>query len=127
MARKKVAASKPARKQKKAKGSVKAAKSTAGRARKAVKKAKGAVKAAKSTAGRARKAVANVAAHPRRTVRQAADNVQRTASRARDMGESVVTAGELLKETAAFVDSMAARAKGRTRTGSGTRKSAKSK
>jgi hypothetical protein len=49
-----------------------------------------------------------------RTVRQAAENVHNSAISARTLGDSVVTAGELLKETADFVDSMAMRAKIRT-------------
>ena len=73
------------------------------------KTAKAAAKAASTLKKRATK----IASNPRRTVRQAADNVHQTASRARAMGDSVVTAGELIKETAEFVDSMAVRAKSR--------------
>ncbi|MBV8373998.1 MAG: hypothetical protein JO302_00675 [Candidatus Eremiobacteraeota bacterium] len=77
------------------------------------KTAKVSAKAASDVTKQAKK----IASNPRRTVRQAAENVQQTASRARTMGDSVVTAGELLKETADFVDSMATRAKARTQQG----------
>ncbi len=40
-------------------------------------------------------------------------DVHKTATRAKEMGDSVVTAGELLKEAAGFVDSIAQRAKTR--------------
>ena len=79
-------------------------------------------KASAKVASTLKKRAVKVASNPRRTVGKAADNVQQTASRARAMGDSVVTAGELIKETADFVDSMAARAKSRVRkAGSQTR------
>ena len=59
------------------------------------------------------KKVKKAASNPRRTIRQAAENVHITAGRAREFGESVVTAGQVLQETADFVDSMARRAKSR--------------
>jgi methyl-accepting chemotaxis protein len=75
----------------------------------------------KATSGVAR-AAKKVASNPRRTVRQAADNVHQTAARARGVGESVVTAGEMIKQTADMVDSMAQRAKERTTQGAAGRK-----
>ena len=69
---------------------------------------------AKAAGGMKRKASA-IVSHPRRSLRQAADNVHKTAARAREMGEAVVTAGELLQEGADFVDSIAQRAKSRIR------------
>ncbi|MBV8724688.1 MAG: hypothetical protein JO078_01315 [Candidatus Eremiobacteraeota bacterium] len=77
-----------------------------------MKKAGGSVKKA---AQKATRGVRKAASNPRRTVAAAADNVHQTATRARGMGESVVTAGEIIVQTADMVDAMAARAKSRTR------------
>ncbi len=77
--------------------------------RKAAKSMKSVSKAAGGAAKRAKKAVSN----PRRTVRRAAENVHQSATRARDFGDSVVSAGELIKETADFVDAVSQRAKRR--------------
>ena len=94
-----------------------AAKRTVTRVRKAAGKAS---KSAKKTATAAAKKVKKAASNPKRTVRKAADNVHQTAGKARNLGQNVIQAGELLTETAEFVDSMAQRAKARTQQG-GTR------
>ncbi|MBV8331879.1 MAG: hypothetical protein JO192_04020 [Candidatus Eremiobacteraeota bacterium] len=46
-------------------------------------------------------------------MKKAADNVQATAGRARNVGETLVGAGEMIKETADAIDSFARRAKNR--------------
>jgi hypothetical protein len=51
-----------------------------------------------------------VAKNPKRTVKKAAANVHQTAARARTLGENIVTAGEMLKQTADVVDAMTQRA-----------------
>jgi hypothetical protein len=102
--------SKPTRKRK-AGSPMSAGKSTA---KKVAKRSAAAAK----TVTRGAKALAS---NPRRAVRKAAANVQDTAARARNLGESVETVGTLIQETADFVDSMARRAKSRTGTPS-TRK-----
>lgn len=73
----------------------------------------GAAKAKRAVAKGAKRAKA-VASNPRAAVRKAATNVHQTATRARDLGKSVVTAGQLIEEAADFVDSVAQRAKRRT-------------
>ncbi|MBV9719338.1 MAG: hypothetical protein JOZ77_08460 [Candidatus Eremiobacteraeota bacterium] len=93
----------------------KAAKGVGGAAKKAGKSAQ------KAVSGAAKRAKA-VASNPRRTVRKAANNVHETAVRARDVGDSVVAAGELIRETADFVDSIAQRAKQRRERGGAPRK-----
>lgn len=80
----------------------------------AMKTAKASAKAVSKAVGGVAKRATKIASNPRRTVRQAAENVHQKASRARSMGDSVVTAGELIKETADFVDSLATRTKSRT-------------
>ena len=55
------------------------------------------------------------AANPKRTVRRAAANVHKTATRARDIGEAVVGAGELIQQTAEFVDAVAQRSTTRSK------------
>ncbi len=119
----------PRKTQKKKSGVAKSArrvgKSTVARVRKAGatagrKTAASVKKAAKGTAkkaGGAAKSIKKAAANPRRTVRQAATNVHETARRARDVGETVTTAGEVLTQAADWVDSMAMRAKARTKSG----------
>jgi len=79
--------------------------------------------AAKKSATRARKAagglatkVKKAAANPKRTVRRVAEKVHATAARADEVGDTVITAGQILKETAAVVDSMATRAKRKRKT-----------
>lgn len=47
----------------------------------------------------------------KRTVKQAAANVQSGAERARELGAAIVRAGELIEQAAAMMDSMATRAK----------------
>lgn len=86
---------------------------TASRAKKAARKgasviAKAGAKA-KSRAGSAAKSVAKAAANSKRTVRRAAANVHASAARARDVGETVTAAGELIQQTADFVDAVAQR------------------
>lgn len=78
------------------------------------KRAKGAVRKARKKAGGLARSVKKAAKNPRRTVRKAAKNVHKTAVRARDVGETVVGAGQMIKETADFVDSFAQRAASRT-------------
>ena len=75
----------------------------------AAKMRKSASRAAAATTKRAKKAASN----PRQAVRKAATSVHETATRARGLGDSVVSAGELIKETADFVDAIARRAKSR--------------
>ena len=101
-------------------GARRARKKAGGAGKSAAKATAGARKAITKVASGVRKEASKVAANPRRTVRKAAENVHHTAGRARAMGESVVTAGELLKETADFVDSMAERAKSRSQQARGT-------
>ena len=121
MPRKKSSAKKTAGKRKKGLSAAKTVRKRVGRAAKAASGAgKRARKAAAKVTGAVKKQATKIASNPKRTVRRAADNVHQTAVRARAMGDSVVTAGELLKETADFVDSMSLRAKARTR--GGTRK-----
>lgn len=45
----------------------------------------------------------------KRTVKQAAKNVQTNAERARELGAAIIRAGELLEQGAGFLDSMAER------------------
>jgi hypothetical protein len=80
-----------------------ALKKTAKRTRQA---AQGAKKAASKAVGGAAKRVKKAVSNPKRTVRRAAENVHTGAARARKLGDSVVTAGELIKQTADFVDSI---------------------
>lgn len=68
-----------------------------------------AVSAVKKRAAKVVKKAGAAAANPKRTVRRAAANVHKTATRARDIGETVVTAGELIQQTADFVDAVAKR------------------
>ncbi len=94
-------------------------KSPAGSKRKTIKRVGAAAKkvrkkASKAIAGATKRAKA-VASNPKRTVRKAASSVHKTATRARDIGDSVVSAGELIRDTAALVDSIAQRAETRTR------------
>jgi hypothetical protein len=101
----------------------KGAKKTASRAVQGAKKtaskaAQGAKKAASGAVKRAKK----VASNPKRTVRRAADKVHTGATRARKVGDSMVTAGEIIRETADLVDALSQRAKGGARTGTRSRK-----
>jgi hypothetical protein len=78
--------------------------------KKAASKATASVKkAAKKTASAAKRAVKN----PKRTVKSAASNVHRTATRAKSLGDNIVGAGEVLKQTAEMVDALAQRASNR--------------
>jgi hypothetical protein len=95
-----------------------ASKAARGMKKTASKAAKGAKKAATGAVKRAKK----VASNPKRTVRRAADTVHTGATRARKMGDSMVTAGEIIRETADLVDSLSQRAKGAARTGTRSRK-----
>ena len=92
-------------------------------ARKTTASAKKAVKGAVKAAGSGAKKVKKAVTHPRRTLRRAATNVHETAGRARDVGDTIITAGEVLKDVANFADSVAMRAKARTKTGRKGRKS----
>lgn len=75
--------------------------------KKAKRKASTPAKSVKKSVTRtAKKAVAAVK-NPKRTVRKAAANVRKTATRAHGVGESMVTAGELIQQTADLVDSLA--------------------
>ncbi|GAC1360775.1 MAG: hypothetical protein NVSMB31_20810 [Vulcanimicrobiaceae bacterium] len=47
----------------------------------------------------------------RRTVKKAAENVQSNAERARELGQAMAKAGELLQQGAVFLELMAERAK----------------
>ncbi len=91
--------------------------SAGSRAKKAVKKGASAIAKAgakaKSRAGSAAKSVAKAASNPKRTVRRAAANVHSTAVRARDVGQTVTAAGELIQQTADFVDAVAKRSAAR--------------
>lgn len=89
-----------------------AAKRVAATTKKTTKKLGSQVSKASKTVG---KRAAKIAANPRRAVRRAAANVHETAVRAHDVGESVVTAGQLIKGAADFVDTIAQRAKERTK------------
>lgn len=86
---------------------------TASRPKRAAKKAVSAVAKAgakaKSRAGSAAKSVAKAASNPKRTVRRAAANVHTSAVRAHDIGATVTAAGELIQQTADFVDAVAKR------------------
>jgi len=53
------------------------------------------------------KKVTAAASHPEKTVRRAAASVHSTAVKARGIGATVATAGELIQQTADFVDSVA--------------------
>ena len=64
----------------------------------------------KKTAG---KKLAKTAKKTSSPAKKAADNVHETALRARDIGDTVVTAGHLIQETAEFIDALAVRAKSR--------------
>lgn len=123
----------PAKKSAKQSANGRKRKSTAARARKTTTTAAKRIgSAAKKTRKRASKTLAGagkrvkaVASNPRRTVRKAADNVHHTATRARDLGGSVITAGELIREAADFVDGIAQRAKTRTTSGRKTTKTSR--
>ncbi|HEY6486045.1 MAG TPA: hypothetical protein VIX83_06660 [Candidatus Cybelea sp.] len=88
------------------------------------KKAAAPIAAAKKAAKRAATGARKTLANPKRTVRKVAGRVQRAATRAHDVGEAVTTAGEVLKQTADIVDSLAKRAGAATSKGaaSGRRK-----
>jgi hypothetical protein len=94
-------------------------KSARKRAASAVAKAAKSTKAARKTVSKrvakTAKKVAAAASNPKRTVRRAAANVHSTAARARDIGESVVAAGELIQKTADVVDAVAQRSAARSR------------
>ena len=72
-------------------------------------------KTAKKAAGGLATKVKRAPAEARRTVRKAAQKVEKGASRARDLGNAVVTAGEMIKQSADFAEAMAGRAKKRPR------------
>src|SRR5690349_1323851 len=88
-----------------------ARKNVKGAGKTAAKAGKRAGSAIGKAAAGVKKRVSKIASNPRKTVNRAATNVQVAAGRARQVGDSVVTAGEVLKETAEFVDSMAEKAK----------------
>lgn len=88
----------------------KATKKAATGAKKATKKA---TKAVKKSAARATSAVKRAAKNPKRTVREAASNVHETADRARGVAETMVRAGEAVRQAADFVDSVAQSANAR--------------
>lgn len=71
--------------------------------------------AMKKRVAKVAKKASAAAANPKRTVRRAAANVHKTATRARDIGETVVTAGELIQQTADFVDTVAQRSATRSK------------
>ncbi len=75
----------------------------------------GAVAKAKKATGKvissATKTAKTAAAHPRKTVRKVAGKVQKTASRAHEVGVTVAAAGTLIAETADVVGALAERAK----------------
>lgn len=52
----------------------------------------------------------SAATKKRRTIKKAAQNVQSSAERARELSAALIRAGELLAQGASFLDSMAGRA-----------------
>lgn len=89
------------------------------RKKSAAKKRTGGVKKAATKAARG---VKKAAKNPKRTVKKAASNVHKTATRARNLGENLVTAGEVIKQTADVVDVLAQRASDRVEAGKAPRK-----
>lgn len=90
-----------------AKATRKKTKPSATRAKKATSAA---VSKAKKSVSKTAASIKRAAKNPKRTVKQAASNVHGKAVDARKVGQAVVTAGEIIKQTADFVDSMTQRA-----------------
>jgi len=94
---------------KKSTAKIAAKKKSSTRSVKAAHPARGVAASVKKRVAKTAKKVTAAAAHPEKAVRRAAASVHSTAVRARGIGATVATAGELIQQTADFVDSVAQR------------------
>ena len=105
------------------KRSVKGTSTKAGKGLKKIAKRVGkAASPVKKAAKKATKATTRAVKNPKRTVQKAAANVSHTAERARGVGDTLMTAGEMVKQTADLIDSVAQRAAARSKTKGNTPK-----